>query len=378
MAAVAITNQSYTDTTGLADMAITGGTVYRVGLETLSQGAASLNTGSPVVARTGFRTSSIGQADLNPGAPAVNRTGMKSRSIGEANLTESGGRLQRSIGRTNSIGIASMDAIKATRTVNAPRLEFRGAGKTTSHMRRVSGSSLTVADAAREVLAVWGFEVEPHKLEFARLRVVAIINAAMQEMHSRAHVLDFFSLATFTVTVAGASNSIALSDSIQVIRGPVKLAADNIPLRLLASRGEFDNFVAFYYGDGDVPDKPRAYFIEGLHQNQADASALTLFVTPTPTDAIDVTFQAAIEPARYDENDILGATGLQMPNKFAESLFWPLLRYLALSDSNFRGDEAKRQDITTKYQSAMSALGLHTPTPPELDKPKSKASGQKV
>jgi len=361
MGAVAITNQSYTDTTGNAEMAITGGTVYHVGLATASLGVASLNPGSPVVGRTGFRTSSIGQAELNSGIPVVNRTGLRSRTIGEAILSELGGRLQKNIGRTNSVGIASWEAAKITRTVNAPRLEFVAKGKTASRMRRGTGANLTVADAAREIYSLWGFEIEPYKIEFARERVLAAINAAVQTIHAQAHRLNYFNKTVLDVTVPGFVSSVDLDKSVQVVLG---VFTETMKLREITRLSEFSQAVELYLSEDVAPDSPVFYHIENNRVNAGDNQGISIMVAPVSESGITLKVEVAIEPARYEEPDLLRQTELHIPSRFTESILWPLLRHWAASDANFR-KETLRPEIEAKYDSAMETLGLLAPAKPD-------------
>lgn len=241
-------------------------------------------------------------------------------------------------------------------------------------MRQADAAGLTVFDAAREVYNVWGIEItDPRTITFARARVLDHINAAVQVLHSRAHVLDYFNLSEFTVTVTGGTSSKALDDSIQVVRGPVKLASSKFPLNQIMSRTELDIFIPYWYGESEAPSVPVAYYLETRRQGKADNVALTLHVVPEPVDDTEVTFEAAIEPPRYDEHDIAAATGLQIPHKFAETLLWPILRHFAAGDSNYTGTAEQRQDIGAKHQAAMQQLGLYEPRPKEQEPDKPKA-----
>lgn len=333
-------------------------------------------TMSPLADRTLDLTSrAVGSVNASVVTPSVKVMGLSTRARGDifgvlsavVRSVPLAGRASGTLNLGNaSLGLASpLGQIAALIT----------GGRSRAAMRSADAAGLTVFDAAREVYNVWGIEItDPRTITFARARVLDHINSAVQLLHSRAHVLDYFNLAEFTVTVTGGTSSKALDDSIQVIRGPVKLADDNAPLNQIMSRGELDSFVAYWYGESEAPSTPVAYFIETRRQAKSDNVALTLHVTPEPVDNTDVTFEAAIEPPRYDEHDIAAATGLQIPHKFAESLLWPILRHFAAGDPNYTGTAEQRQDIATKHQAAMQQLGLYEPRPKEQEPEKAKAS----
>lgn len=321
-------------------------------------------------------SNAAGGMTASVGTLGLHLTGMGSSSIG--GLTCEVGRPQVVVPMSSSApGSMTMGSTLQTLIAQTlPNISAWITGNTSrAAMRRRSFAGLTVYDAAREVYNLWSIEItDPRSLTFARERVLQYINQTVQTIHSRAHLLDFFNLKEYTVTVVGATNSIALSDAIQVVRGPVKLSSDNSPLRQLASRGEIDDFTAYYYGETAAPSTPRAYYIDSRNQTTADNVLLTLYVAPTPADDTDIKFEAAVEPPRYDEGDIQAATALQIPNKFAESLFWPILRHFGAADVMYSGKADQRQDIESKYQAAMQALGLYNPPPAELLRPKKKAS----
>lgn len=234
-------------------------------------------------------------------------------------------------------------------------------------------SALTVFDAARECYNLWRIEItDPRQIEFARERVLAYINTAVQTMHARSHLLDYFTRAPLTVTITGGTGSVELPASVQVVRGPVKLDTNNMPLRQVMTRTELDLFGSYFFGESPLPSTPRAFYLDSANQSNADNVKLTLHVTPPPVDDTDLVLDVAYQPARYTVGDIYAKTPLQVPAKFAETIFWPLLRHAAAGDTLFKS-ETLRPDIDAKYKAAAVTLGLVAPNPPEATPKKSAA-----
>lgn len=239
-------------------------------------------------------------------------------------------------------------------------------GTTVKSRLRLNGpDGLTVFDAAREVYNLWKIEItDARDIEFARDRVLGYINNAVQTMHARAHKLDYFTRAPLTVTVLSGASSVALPETVQAVRGPVKIESSKLPLRSLQTRTELDLFAAYYFGDSPLPSEPRAYYLDSAHVSGPDNVAMTLFVCPPPGADTDIVLDVSHEPPRYDVGHIFNETPLQVPARFAETVFWPLLRYAAAGDTLFQS-ETLRPDIDSKFQRAQEILGLLNPPPPE-------------
>ncbi len=350
---VEITNMDFTDSKGRMTMSAGGG-VFALGMDTSSKGLLVFNPGSSDVRRSGVDTDSAGLVVMDAGEPDVRRTGMKTRSVGRAVLDPAAGLLRKELPRVKSTGTLDFRVAKAMHVIGAETLTFSGVGSTTSRMKRGNGMNLTVADAAREIYALWGFEVEPYKIEFARERVLAAINAAVQTIHSQAQRLNFFNKSVVSVTT-DVTGSAALPSNIQAV---LTVSAGSARVREISNRGEFINAVDFYLGSDAAPDSPVFFFVDHTKVSAGDNVAMTLLVRPAA--AFSLTVEAAIEPARYEEIDLIRATELQIPARFTETILWPLLRHWAASDRLFRKEEL-RADIERKYNLALEVLGLLAP-----------------
>jgi len=322
-----------------------------------------LSQNSAMVASTsGGVTSSVPIATLS-------RTGMVSRTLGQVTTSAPGVQMRVPMrSQTSGSVVASSPQALIALRLDPVTATITGTNRK-ALMRRTSAAGLTVFDAARELYNLWDIEItDPRKIEFARARVLNYINQTVQMIHSRAHKLDYFNKKPYTAVVVGGTNSIALPDTIQVVHGECRLSTNNKPLSLLASLGQLEQYTTIVHGETAAPSTPRAYYIDSRHQSGSDNTLLTIYVAPTPVDNTTIKFEASAEPPRYDAVDILQATGLEIPHKFAESLFWPILRYYGIQDSNYTGSPAQRQDVTLKHASALVALGLFAPKPkPKLE-----------
>jgi hypothetical protein len=359
-----------------------------------SMGMATLSAGQLLLsAAPGFRdnsmvTTSAGEL-LIAASPNLRDNSMRTASAGELLLaaspglrvnsmvTVSPGALLWTSTERRAIGFLTPSAgalLVAAQDEVGMTLDWVMQGTTVKCvLRQNPPSALTVFDAAREVYNLWRIEItDPRQIEFARERVLAYINTAVQTMHARAHLLDYFTRAPLTVTITGGTSSVALPDSVQVVRGPVKLETNNLPLRQVMTRTDLDLFGAYFFGESPLPSAPRAFYLDAANQNSADNVKLTLHVTPPPVDNTNLILDVAHEPARYTAGDIYARKALQVPAKFAETIFWPLLRYAAAGDNLFK-TETLRPDIDAKYKAAAVTLGLVAPNPPEATPKKAAA-----
>jgi hypothetical protein len=224
--------------------------------------------------------------------------------------------------------------------------ELRGPDKT-----------LSLWDVGRLIYALWGYEVtDLRAISIGRERLVALCNAAMQLIFSRADTLDYFNRQQLTISVS-TSGTVALDSSIQKIQGPARIGTST--LRTLASRSEYDSFAALVLGDSTLA-APIAFYVEPTRAALGDSVALSLNLIPLPTDTVSVVLDVSMEPPRYDVVDMMQGTVLQLPHKWAETLFIPLVRKWACADSLMPTSRrtAMMGEINEHYATAQRLLGL--------------------
>lgn len=232
--------------------------------------------------------------------------------------------------------------------------------------RFTSGGGLSVFDAAREIYNLWGFEItDPTTIEFARQRVLAIINAAVQTMHARAHRLNYFNRRVVDVTAGIAAESVTLDGNVQVV---LSVSCSAQKLREINTLSEFLAAADLYLGDDTQTDAPIFYHLQETNASADDNVSRVILLSPPVAAGCLLKVEVALEPPRYDAGHLFAATPLQIPSRFGETVFLPLCRHWAAADPLFK-KETLRPEIETRYVEAQRILGLLGP--PD-EKPKSK------
>jgi hypothetical protein len=195
----------------------------------------------------------------------------------------------------------------------------------------------------------------------------------MQLIYSHADKLDYFNREQTTISVT-TSGTAALPANVQRIQGPARIGS--APLRTLASRAEYDHFAALYVGDSSL-SAPIAFYVEPTRASSGDSVGLTLNLAPVPTGTVSVVLDVTLEPPRYDIVDLMQATVLQLPHKWAETIFMPLVRKWACSDSMMGSTRrtAVMAQIDEQYAAAKQMLGLADIEPPAQSKAKPEKGG---
>lgn len=233
----------------------------------------------------------------------------------------------------------------------------------------VDTQGLTLADAAKAVLVVLhGCACRLEDVDGClQDEILGAINAAHQQIYSRAQQLDYFNLATLTLTVLGGEESVDLPQNVQNMRGPVRLADTKQKLAPIMTRHAFENFCSLY-GVSTELGTPIAYHLDPNGQQASDSVLMTLYVAPIPTDDTDLLVDVSLEPTRYRWSDITRGTPLSLPNKYGELLLLPIVRKWATGHPHFTRREMQPQ-IDEQYAAAMTSLGLLEPQSAEA-KPK--------
>lgn len=220
---------------------------------------------------------------------------------------------------------------------------------------------MTLYRLLREIYAVWGIETtDLDGVAFWRSRAIAIVNGAFQVMFAQAHRLGFFNEQPVTVTVP-VSGAVELPANVQAVKDPLTMGAG--PLRKAETRGQFDNLADFYIGS-DTPAAPLAYFLDTERKAALDSVGITLRVWPAPDGDTAATFDATLEPPRFDDTSIDAAEILPVPHKWVETILLPICKHTATGDSLFRRTDLKGE-IDAQYARAQQILGLADPEKPK-------------
>jgi hypothetical protein len=230
---------------------------------------------------------------------------------------------------------------------------------------RLDGQKMDLDRLVTQVYNLWGMEVTSGRnIEFARGRVLEIINGALQIIYSKAEKLDYFNRETITLTFGTGVTTQKLPVGVQNILGPVKLGnpsnPTNIALRNAGTVSEFENWLDLYFA---AAAGPRVAFIDRRSSGTGfDSQACVLRIGPAPTDETDVSLDYAAEAPYYRETDYAGNARLKVPHSYVESLLLPIVKYNASLDSLFRREEM-REALTADYRRALAQLGMVDPDP---------------
>lgn len=222
---------------------------------------------------------------------------------------------------------------------------------------------MTVAQAIDSIYEVFGIPNNAAAPEIMRRRIFNDLNSAMQLLWSKGHrFLDFYTRKEISVTISANTDNSALIDDIQSVIGPVRRASDNILLRPISSRGEFEAFHSIYAGSltALANSAPQAYFIEALRPDSgADATSLKIYVVPKPTTNATLYMAVALKAPTFTINDYSASpsTSIPIPHNYAETLLLPIARYLA-SSSLFFADKSKQREpqLKSEYDRALQTL----------------------
>lgn len=222
---------------------------------------------------------------------------------------------------------------------------------------------MTVLQAIDSIYEVFGIPNNSAAPEIMRRRIFNDLNSAMQLLWSKGHrFLDFYTRREITVTIASNNDNTTLSDDVQSVIGPVRRSIDNILLRPISSRGEFEAFHSIYAGSLTQASNsnPQAYYIEALRPDEgADATSLRIYVVPKPASNIQIKMAVALKAPTFSQSDYSAnpPVNIPIPHNYAETLLLPIARYLA-SSSLFFADKSKQREpqLKAEYDRALQTL----------------------
>lgn len=115
-----------------------------------------------------------------------------------------------------------------------------------------------------------------------------------------------------------------------------------------------------------VPNgSPQSFWIEKLNIMLPDDVQTILHLVPAPNVSTTLLLDVSLQAPRYEWNDYINATPVQMPQLYADSVLIPFCRYRAMT--SFR---LIRPDLTPSlvadYQSALKIIGAIDPAMKEV------------
>ena len=228
------------------------------------------------------------------------------------------------------------------------------------------GYPITVRNVFDDLLLICGVEQANNAPMYIRERVLTDINATLQFIQAAGG--DFFNRDVSTTATVSGTAGYALTDVQQVV-GPVRIGA--IPLRELASRGEFDLYAAMLGALDDVSAasnaRPTAYYLQRLRDpanegTSGESTALTLLLAPTPNAVYSVAAEVVKLARNVSYADLTADVPLPMPHKYVASLFLPIARYnVTTCPWALYRHEGHMAGIQADYTRALALLGVNDP-----------------
>lgn len=242
---------------------------------------------------------------------------------------------------------------------------------------------MTLGNILKDALQVFGFPDAASAPQKAIDRALNDINATIQQLADAGE--DFFGREELEVDLVTEIGSYTLPKNVQTVLKPVKLD-DGTILRELTSRGQFLQFGQIFadqLSNAVAPGKPSAYFVESQRDTDdvsGDNVETIIHVLPSPTAGwaaeVSLLLDVIREPSPVTAVALSAGTAvLEIPHKYVESIFLPLLRH-NLSGSYLFQDKDKKPQIDLDYNMALVRLGKSDPrnTPKENPEPAAEAA----
>ena len=259
---------------------------------------------------------------------------------------------------TRSIGGTAAGASRAISSAFTKTITITSIARSVGTMTGRVGyahNGLLLADVARAVYALWGYEGIQNlsTISVGRERIAEWCNAAMQLIYAQSARLEYFNRSELTLLV-GTSGSVALPATVQRIQGDARLAAGR-SLKPLSSRSQVTDFATLYGSSA-----PIGFLVDSQREESVDSLGLTLYLAPAPSDDVEVTVDVTLEPPRWNSSDLLSGLVIPLPHKWVETLFMPLVRKWAAGDSRMpkSARASQMQEIDAQYSTAREILGL--------------------
>jgi len=218
--------------------------------------------------------------------------------------------------------------------------------------------SLTISQAYSDLLSKLGIESQAGVSTLVQTDCVIAINGALQVLQTAGE--EYFTRETITLTLAAGTAAYVIPASVQSVIGPVRYN-DEIPLKGLTSRGEYDQFDRIFLGETDygaAAGTPIAYWPESIRSGSSgDIVRTTIYLAPAPSGAGTLVVEVVNDAPTYTISNLADSTVLPVAQNYTESIFLPIARMLVTRSSQFSRPDLLAQ-LTEDYQRAMATLGL--------------------
>ena len=230
------------------------------------------------------------------------------------------------------------------------------------------GQGLTIKDILDEILLLWGIQYAALAPRYLLKRAIHDMNAALQMIWALSKDVNYFSRQTLTVSFPAGVSQVNLPTAVLNVLGPARLASTKQILRPVSSRPQFDAFAQLFLGqisNSLSNGTPQAFWVERLNIAQPDNVQNIMHVVPAPAVTTSILLDVSMDAPRYEWNDYILATPVEMPSLYADSVLVPFCRYRAMS-SHFMAQTDDRPTIVAEYQTALRLIGAVDPAMKEV------------
>lgn len=226
----------------------------------------------------------------------------------------------------------------------------------------LGSDGMSVCAIVKEILMMWGINSLCSAPDFALARAINDLNSGLQTVWNQAQDRNYWTTETLTISFADGASSADLTDDIQNVIGPCRLASNDRPLTAVGTIGEIERFQDLFM-NGETSTLPLAFHIDRMKQSGNDPAKCRLLISPAASGATDVRLDVVKEAPRYSTSDLTSCPIIPIPHRYAESLLLPITRYNAASFYLFTNKDNLKESIDREYLQAKVALGLADPLP---------------
>lgn len=204
--------------------------------------------------------------------------------------------------------------------------------------------------------------------------VAIAVNQALQLLWSLPG-LEYFRKQEIEVELVAGTRRYALDASVQSVLGEARLGGS--ALRPVRTKGDIEHYAVRFLGaTSEATGTPEAYWVEEIAAGSgADASAIYVWLAPTPSANGTLTLEASTQAPNYTAAELDDASStIPVPHGYAESLLLPVARFMATRGHWFTDEEGRATKFETDANNAFATLGLVSPWPKPRPAPREAAA----
>lgn len=232
---------------------------------------------------------------------------------------------------------------------------------------------MTLSAILNDCLQVFRIPSSANAPQPALDRALIDINATIQQLEDAGE--DFFTREEIQIPLTAETETYLLAKNIQTVLQPAKLS-DGTILRELTSRGQLLQFGQIFQGqltNTVASSKPSCFFVESLRDTTdttGDSVLINVHLFPKPSASFvaglaQLVLNVINQPGQFTAAQLTAGTAtIEVPHKYVESIFLPIMRYNA-SRSFLFTDKDKEAGIEEDYERALKLLSKADPRRPK-------------